>query len=239
MSELSKRVLFTVIMAPVSATIGFFVQKTLSSWGVLDPLAKAFGQWLKMNFATQIDTAAVLWGISAALSLTLYGMCLIFIWKILRISPDHHLSIHPTAAIPSTSLTPQPNMTIKEAAEWVAESSGGIWNPASDQVWSELRQAARDGRITVWGRPESAHLERPYKPREEISPDHWRHYAFDFLRCMHSEDKATCRSEPDDPRRYPLSKGYADLRVNTAQIKTLWTASSEQAWPNSASFSPY
>jgi hypothetical protein len=55
---------------------------------------------------------------------------------------------------------------------------------------------------------------------EQIPSDHWRHYAFDFFRCMHSEDAARCRSEPDDPKRYPLNKGYADLRVNTTQVRT-------------------
>jgi hypothetical protein len=114
-------------------------------------------------------------------------------------------------------------MTISEAAIYVAASNPS-WDAASDEVWAELRLAARDSRITVWGRPESAHPERPYKPMEEIPSDHWRHYAFDFLRCMHSEDTARCRSEPDDPNRYPLDKGYADLRVNTMQVRTSWIA---------------
>jgi hypothetical protein len=118
---------------------------------------------------------------------------------------------------------PIPDMLVKEAAEHLAATDAS-WNAASDEVWTELRQAARDGRITVWGRPESAHLERPYKPMEEIRPGHWRHYAFDFLRCMHSEDEVRCRSEPDDPKRYPLNKGYADLRVNRTQIQTSWAA---------------
>jgi hypothetical protein len=114
---------------------------------------------------------------------------------------------------------PIPDMLVKEAAQHLAATKAS-W----DEVWAELRQAARDGRITVWGRPESAHLERPYKPMEEIPSDHWRHYAFDFFRCMHSEDAARCRSEPDDPKRYPLNKGYADLRVNTTQVRTSWIA---------------
>jgi hypothetical protein len=119
--------------------------------------------------------------------------------------------------------TPRYDMTIREAAMYVAASNPS-WDAASDEVWAKLRQAAREGRITVWGRPESAHLERPYKPMEEIPSDHWRHYDFGFLRCMHSEDEARCRSEPDDPKRYPLNKGYADLRVNRTQVQTSWPA---------------
>jgi hypothetical protein len=30
--------------------------------------------------------------------------------------------------------------------------------------------------MQVWGRPESAALERPYKPSEAITPEHWRDY---------------------------------------------------------------
>jgi hypothetical protein len=117
---------------------------------------------------------------------------------------------------------PIPDMLLKEAAEHLSATKS--WDVTSNEVWAELRQAARDGRITVWGRPESAHLERPHKPMEEIPPDHWRHYAFDFLRCMHSEDEVRCRSEPDDPKRRPLNKGYADLRLNATQVRTSWPA---------------
>jgi hypothetical protein len=116
-----------------------------------------------------------------------------------------------------------PDMLVKEAAQHLAATSSS-WDAASNGVWTELREAARAGRITVWGRPDSAHLERPYKPRDEIPPDHWRHYDFDFLRCMHSEDEARCRSVPDDPKRYPVNKGYLDLRVNRKQVQTSWPA---------------
>jgi hypothetical protein len=60
---------------------------------------------------------------------------------------------------------PIPDMLVKEAAQHLAATKAN-WDAASDEVWAELRQAARDGRITVWGRPASAHLERPYKPME-------------------------------------------------------------------------
>jgi hypothetical protein len=225
MSELGKRILFTVVTAPISAVIGFFVQKTLSSSGILDQFAEDFGRWLKMNFSTSIDTDVVLWGVSSVLSLSLYGICLFFIWKNLRTYhvPSH--SVRPAAVVTTTtSLEPQPDMTVKEAAEHVAQSSSDVGGAASHEVWRELRQAARYGRMAVWGRPESAHLERPFKPMERIDPDHWRHYDFAFLRCMHSEDEARCRSEPDDPKRYPLNKGYADLRVNATQVRTSWIA---------------
>jgi hypothetical protein len=85
----------------------------------------------------------------------------------------------PTNSVASDA-KPIPDMLVKEAAEHLAATKAS-WDVASDEVWAELRQAARDGRITVWGRPESAHLERPYKPMEEIPPDHWRHYAFRFF----------------------------------------------------------
>jgi hypothetical protein len=76
--------------------------------------------------------------------------------------------------------------------------------------------------MQVWGRPESAALERPYKPSEAITPEHWRDYGFDVLRCLHGADERPCRSIPDDDRHHPISMGYAELRVSRDQVRRVW-----------------
>jgi len=161
---------------------------------------------------------------------SIVGFVALAVWEIVqrRLAPvGGTMQQQPRLPTPTSAIAddgnPIPDMLLREAAEHLAATKAS-WDAASDEVWAELRQAARDGRITVWGRPESAHLERPYKPMEEIPPDHWRHYSFDFLRCMHGENETRCRTEPDDPKRYPLNKGYADLRVNTTQVRTSWIA---------------
>jgi len=115
----------------------------------------------------------------------------------------------------------QPDMRIREAFDHLA--AGGRWaDIISAPIWTEIRQAARDGRLLVWGRPESAHLNRPYKPVELIPPEHWRDYGFDHLRCYMGEEDYPARTEPDDDRQHPLNKGYADLWVNRTQVADLW-----------------
>jgi hypothetical protein len=113
-----------------------------------------------------------------------------------------------------------PDMSIAEAHSHLVAT--GRWEAGSDELWGELRQKARHGWMRVWGRPESAALERPYKPSEAITPEHWRDYGFDVLRCLQGGDERPCRSIPDDDRRHPVSKGYAELRVNRDQVRRVW-----------------
>jgi hypothetical protein len=222
MSDLRKRILLTIGMAPISALISFVMQKTLAAWGILDPFARDAGLWLRTNFGTSIHTAGVLWGIALTLTLLLYAASLILIWRSFRPAKTARFNKAPPSLVQVASSVPErpgPDMAVRDAATHIAATNG--WDAASDEVWAALRQVARDGKITVWGRPDSAHLQQPYKPNEQIPPEHWRDYGFDFLRCMHSEDEARCRSEPDDERRHPLNKGYADLRLNRAQVVSL------------------
>lgn len=113
-----------------------------------------------------------------------------------------------------------PDMSIAEAYNHLVAT--GRWKVGSDELWDELRQKARHGWMQVWGRPESAALERPYKPSEAITPEHWRDYGFDVLRCLHGADERPCRSIPDDDRHHPISMGYAELRVSRDQVRRVW-----------------
>jgi hypothetical protein len=208
--------------------VGVFIFSTVLGRGTLLFLGRIGihpEEWVAtMLGAAYADPEAIVWMLAG-----ISGLIGLAIWEIVqrRPTPTNGTPYPPRFPTPIASgasdAKPIPDMLVKEAAEHLAATKAS-WDATSDEVWAELRQAARDGRITVWGRPESAHLEQPYKPMEEIPSDHWRHYAFDFLRCMHSEDEVRCRSEPDDPKRYPLNKGYADLRVNTTQVQTSWTA---------------
>ena len=125
------------------------------------------------------------------------------------------------------SLRPQypvaANVPIKWALDYLVSNDGpfpGEPNDASDA----LRQEARDGRLVVRGRPDSGSLSvaNYYKPREDISPEHWRDFDFDVARCFFADDARLCRTEPDDSRSRNHDKVYVDLEVSEAMVRKLW-----------------
>jgi hypothetical protein len=99
-----------------------------------------------------------------------------------------------------------------------------IGKDGDQKIWDSLRQAARDGAITVWGRPDSTliHDGRFYKPIEAIPPEHWRDFGFDVLRCLFDEDDSNCKTEPDNSHGLGHDKAYVDLHVNATQVRATW-----------------
>jgi hypothetical protein len=114
------------------------------------------------------------------------------------------------------------DQTLRWALEQIAASPtfGGEIDAAPD----ELRQAARNGTVTIYGRPHSGHLASDgfYKPIESIDRLHWRDFGFDVLRCLFHDDPRECKTEPDDRRSMRHNEVYVDLRVNSAEIKAKW-----------------
>jgi hypothetical protein len=139
----------------------------------------------------------------------------------LRVNWQDILALWPTSPVVGTQ---EAERSIKWTFNRIAKLRG--LNPSSDDtspIWGELRQAARDGRVTVRGRPESGHLRLGQfsKPIEDIPCNHWRDYGFYELGCLVGDDEtAFCRTEPD--RGKDLSGCYADLRVSQAQVAQLW-----------------
>jgi hypothetical protein len=114
------------------------------------------------------------------------------------------------------------DQTVRSALEHIAASpsfAGKI-----DTAPDELRQAARSGTVTIYGRPESNHMtaDNFYKPIEPIKPEHWRDFGFSATKCLFHEDTRQCRTEPDDNRSARYGEAYVDLRVNSAEIKARW-----------------
>src|SRR3954451_12159409 len=73
--DLRTRILWSICLAPVTATIGYFSRGVLEAWGVLDPYAELFGRLLRST-----DPKLILDFAAAALALLLYCGALLFIW---------------------------------------------------------------------------------------------------------------------------------------------------------------
>jgi hypothetical protein len=131
--------------------------------------------------------------------------------------PDGRLRI--ADAIPQSSRNDPYDQTVRWAMENIVEDPH-----ESDAALKLLRQAARDGVVTIYGRPQSGSLapDQFYKPIERILNDHWRDFDFDVMRCIFHEDTRECRTVPDDRRSVRYDEVYVDLRVNSTQIKAKW-----------------
>ena len=114
------------------------------------------------------------------------------------------------------------DQNLRWALEQIAAST--VFTGEIDAAPDELRQAARNGTVTIYGRPNSGHLAADgfYKPIEPIKPDHWRDFGFDVLRCLFHDDLRECRTEPDDSRALTHNETYVDLRVNSNEVQQKW-----------------
>jgi hypothetical protein len=75
--NLRSRLIISAFVAPISGVVSYIFEKTLESWGILDPLATRLGKLLKDSFTpAQVGCA-----ISALIFVLLYGLALLFIWR--------------------------------------------------------------------------------------------------------------------------------------------------------------
>lgn len=93
-------------------------------------------------------------------------------------------------------------------------------------IFRDLRQKARDGKIVVRGRLQPfGHLGGTYKPREPIPPDHWSKMDFDAVRYIFAETSefiAETQTEADHEHDRGNPDPYFDLVVSREAIQREW-----------------
>lgn len=227
MTELKRRVLFTVLMAPITALISLVVQKTLSAWGIFDPLTQEMGSWLKTHAAIRLDSEAILWGITLAFSLALYGIALYFIWRtnrplipILAASPAIPQIQEP--AEPQTDTKPGHDVWLQDAAcyalhgRWLADDEQGFEAEhlsLADKIAQQMRELAGRSKYTIWGKTEPTALHVP------IPPDFWVDNQIDNLRLLGDTAENVRTERATHGHTFPH---YHALRVNRAETEKIW-----------------
>lgn len=121
---------------------------------------------------------------------------------------------------------PQRDWSMQDAHHYVLNEHYGRNRMGSRNPFHDFRQAARDGALTVWGRPESIDAgpdTRP-KPHEKISPEHWTNMGFDYMPYVFGsgEDARRAATAPDHEHRRGNPEPYRDLAVSSAEVKRLW-----------------
>ena len=219
------RLAITFCGAIASAPVSYFVQRVLGAWGGLDPLADAFGRWLKVNLTS--DQAG--WSVALLVTSIAYGLLLWLVWRPVHI---HHGELSATVDTkPSLSMVVSHalahDVSLSEAALYAVTGKWGMIAgkehfPTNEERvaagkgvanWlPDFEQRASDGKTKVWGR----HYESQSSPIVEIDALHWRtHEAYPI---------GVVSGQPSTRQRGSLLKdgGYSDVRVNRVEFEREW-----------------
>src|ERR1700675_2562659 len=77
MSDITKRVLWSIGLWIPSAAVGVILRKLFQAWGIFDSFSKWLGGWLKMH----VTTAQLEWTIAGILALLAYAALFWMIWS--------------------------------------------------------------------------------------------------------------------------------------------------------------
>lgn len=102
--------------AAIGAPVAYFLKKSFEAWGILDPLAETFGNWLKVH----VSPAEAGWTLALAITLGLYGLLL---WKVWRPRHIHHLPIG-AATAPQASVEAKPTTGTHRYSDFALQGYG-------------------------------------------------------------------------------------------------------------------
>jgi len=114
-----------------------------------------------------------------------------------------------------------PDMPIIEAYKYL--TSRGYW--ANDgALWTDIRQAAVDGQIVIWGRrlPPPQNFNSARRPLEKIGAAYWNDFHFDLLVSQAHQDNGLAMTEADNIGEWGDGPNYHDLQFNRSQIVKWW-----------------
>lgn len=130
--------------------------------------------------------------------------------------------------IEEKSIKPSPDTTVCEAVNnWLLDQSQ--WGMGKDHnlALGELRQAAHNGDIAVWGRQRRSSIDELMydgtdPPITQINKEYWLSGDFDPLHCLLSDVPNGCRTQPDAGVNQSSFVIYQDVRVNSRQLESRW-----------------
>ena len=114
--------------------------------------------------------------------------------------------------------------TMRQAFQWWVDTLNKNAGEEGLEFFRPLRQAAVDGRVTVWGRRDIGMLgidAFDFKPLEKIDLDFWKDNDFDSVRYIFADDDDMARKTGTDPDG-GMGTRYFDLMVSSQEVKALF-----------------
>lgn len=224
------KLLVSVATAPLAGGVSYVAQRALAAWGVLDGLADAAGRFLKPE--------AIGWTAMAVIALLLYGAALWLIWRSKRpqrefaFPPADPLGgIDPNSMLGRVLTMPEKRLdlnrrdaSVGQAATWINTFEWGdtvyVRRDSRDidpyvKALGDIRQAALDGQITVWGRP------APEGMFEKVEATFWRDHYVEPTTVFDPDSGQPSNTNCIHPRG---STTYYDLMVNRREVEREWPA---------------
>ncbi len=103
-------------------------------------------------------------------------------------------------------------------------------------IFSNFRQRASDGDLTIWGRPSGPGDSVQYvfnaPPLVKIPPEHWREMDFDTVLYIFGDEPDRIReakTHPDNGWNRNLPSPFWDLMVSSAELRRLWPPRAKKA----------
>jgi hypothetical protein len=84
MSDVAKKVLWSIGLSVPSAAIGVILRGVFQAWGIFDPFSEWLGEWLKMH----VTPAQVEWTVAGIIAIGAYLSLLWFVWKHHHVTPS-------------------------------------------------------------------------------------------------------------------------------------------------------
>ena len=129
-----------------------------------------------------------------------------------RMEAERRLKFGPPPA-PTRDVSLSEGLAFLASGKW-GETIETVFNDAPGQFMAlsdDVIQRARDGSITIWGRPTEV------TPWEKVPSDHWRHYGLDALMTGHAEPQSENRNDHREK-----SGIYYKLMICRTELEKEW-----------------
>ena len=141
-----------------------------------------------------------------------------------RFVPDEVRTAWPKQCEGRGSLKQPYDMSIWDAVTYLWRAKDSPFFNGEAEMMEQFRQAAADGRVTVWGRKYIGHVQRPL---EEIPRNFWLQCDINWMRYIFSTetDAQDSKTNPDHDWETPAPDKFYDLRTSSEQVLALWPKS--------------
>jgi hypothetical protein len=217
MRELTRRIIWTVGLAPVSAVVSFLTQRILGDWGILDPFAMRAGGWLRVNAVASIDIT--LWIVALIVFGCLYGVALFIIWRtrgeLGQPNEFPNVAAEPTTNSLSHDVWLQDAVCYALHGRWLGDNEqafgdGQLINVSN--IAQKMREMAGNSQYLIWGKTDLARL------HQKIPEEFWNDNQIDLIRLLAGVAKNVRTERVISGHSTP----YLSLRVNKLQTERIW-----------------
>jgi hypothetical protein len=222
MSDIAKKVIWSIVLPIPSAAIGVIFHGVFQVWGIFDPFSQWLGGWLKMH----ITPVQVEWTIAAGVAILAYAVLLWIVWRYHRTSTPiiigDQTNLHGEVVGHSETTTKEQQTGAHQRIsllELLSEAAAKGWvfdnRDPLHEFTHGLQQAASEGSVAIWGSDLETGRDPKSAPRinvsEKIVAAYFKEHWIDAHQGLWHNDNIYTRTSLPSGRHEP--RFYSDLHV--------------------------